>query len=361
MDMSEGRMKMNIVPFRETDLEEASVLLARRHLEDRAHEATLPERFTRPDQAWVEVEKTWKAATGREGSGGGVVARESGRMIGYMIGVPKIDAVWGRSVWVELAGQAIDRSYSAEIYRDMYAALSPSWVALGCLYHVSNLPAHDRDALEAWFDLSFGKEHVYGVRETTAALDGATPVDPTLEIRRAIAADVDLAMELDLVLPAHQARAPVYAILIPYHKEEERQDVLEELQKDDWKTWLAVRDGRLVGIQLYLPAQPGQGIGALPIPDNSCFLGFAATREDEQRRGIGRLLTARGLADASETGYTTCFTDWRATNLLSSRFWTRRGWRPVVYRLSRRLDSRILWSHNQTSPDPWLMHTFSSR
>jgi GNAT superfamily N-acetyltransferase len=99
----------------------------------------------------------------------------------------------------------------------------------------------------------------------------------------------------------------------------------------------------------------------LPIPDNSCFLGFAATREDEQRRGIGRLLTARGLADASETGYTTCFTDWRATNLLSSRFWTKRGWRPVVYRLSRRLDSRILWSHNQTSPDPWLMHTFSSR
>ncbi|MFI5278726.1 MAG: hypothetical protein ACHQ1E_15735, partial [Ktedonobacterales bacterium] len=61
---------MNIVPFRETDLEEASVLLARRHQEDRAHEATLPERFTRPDQAWVEVEKTWKAATGREGSGG---------------------------------------------------------------------------------------------------------------------------------------------------------------------------------------------------------------------------------------------------------------------------------------------------
>lgn len=354
-------MHMHIVPFSEADLEEAVALLARRHQEDRAHEAALPDRFTQPDQARVELEKTWKASTVREGSGGGVVVRDGERMIGYMIGVPKIDEVWGRSVWVDLAGHAIDRSYSAEIYRDMYAALSPSWVALGCLYHVSNVPAHDHDTLEAWFNLSFGKEHVYGVRETATPLDGEAPVDPTVEVRRATAADVDLAMELDLVLPSHQARAPVYSMLFPYNREEERQGVLEELQKEDWKTWLAVRDGRLVGIQIYLPAKPGQGIGALPIPDNSSFLGFAATREDEQGHGIGRLLTARGLADAHETGYTTCFTDWRATNLLSSRFWTRRGWRPVAYRLSRRLDSRILWSHNQASPDPWLVRTFSNR
>jgi GNAT superfamily N-acetyltransferase len=354
-------MHMSIVPFSEADLEEAAALLARRHQEDRAHEAALPDRFTQPDQARAELEKTWKASTVREGSGGGVVARDGGRMIGYMIGVPRIDETWGRSVWVELAGHAIDRGYSAEIYRDMYAALSPSWVAQGCLYHVSNVPAHDRDALAAWFNLSFGKEHVYGVRETASPLGGETPVDPTVEVRRATAADVDLAMELDLVLPSHQARAPVYSILFPYNKEEDRQDVLDELQKEDWKTWLAIRDGRLVGIQIYLPAKPGPGIGALPIPDNSSFLGFAATREDEQGRGIGRLLTARGLADASETGYTTCFTDWRATNLLSSRFWTRRGWRPVAYRLSRRLDSRILWAHNQASADPWLMGAFSNR
>jgi GNAT superfamily N-acetyltransferase len=354
-------MPMTIAPLREADLEEAAALLARRHQEDCVHEATLPARFARPDQAWIELEKTWKASTVREGSGGGVAVREGGRLIGYMIGVPKIDEVWGRSVWVELAGQAIDRSAGAEIYREMYAALSPSWVALGCLYHVSNLLAHDRDALEAWYNLSFGKEHVYGMRETASALDGETPVDPTLEIRRATAADVDLAMELDLVLPAHQARAPVYAVLLPYHKEDERHDILEELRRDDWKTWLAVRNGRLAGIQLYLPAKPGLGIGALPIPEKSSFLGFAATREEEQGRGIGRLLTARGLADASESGYTTCWTDWRATNLLSSRFWTRRGWRPVVYRLSRRLDSRILWSHNQTSADPWRMQPFGNR
>lgn len=351
-------MHMKIVPFSEADLEEASELLARRHQEDCLHEAALPERFTMPDQARIELEKTWNASTVSGGSGGGVVARQGGKMIGYMIGVPKIDEVWGRSVWVELAGHAIDPSYSAEIYRDMYAALSPSWVAQGCLYHVSNIPAHDRDALEAWYNLSFGKEHVYGVRETATPLDGEVPSDPTLEVRRATIDDVDLAMELDLVLPSHQARAPVYSIILPYHKEEERQDVLEELQKEDWKTWLALRAGRLVGIQIYLPAKPGRGIGALPIPDNSSFLGFAATREDEQGHGVGRLLTARGLADGYETGYTTCFTDWRATNLLSSRFWTRRGWRPVVYRLSRRLDSRILWSHTHASPDPWLMRPF---
>jgi hypothetical protein len=116
---------MNTVPFREADLEEASALLARRHLEDCGHEAALPERFTTPTQAWVELEKTWTASTVHEGNGGGVVVREGGRLIGYMLGAPKMDAVWGRSAWVELAGQAIDRRYSAELYRDMYAALSP--------------------------------------------------------------------------------------------------------------------------------------------------------------------------------------------------------------------------------------------
>jgi len=49
-------------------------------------------------------------------------------MIGYLIGVPRIDLVWGRSVWVPLAGHAVDRTYGAEVYRDLYAALSPSWV-----------------------------------------------------------------------------------------------------------------------------------------------------------------------------------------------------------------------------------------
>ncbi|GHO49621.1 GNAT family N-acetyltransferase [Ktedonospora formicarum] len=335
-------MHMQIKPFSQADLEEASVLLARRHQEDCAREPMLPERYSNPSEARVALEKAWEASTIDGVSAGGVMARHDGKLIGYLIGTPKIDEVWGRSVWVEYAGHAIDRAYGAELYRDLYAALSPTWVALGCLYHVANLPASDQEAIEAWFNLSFGKEQVYALRETAPASAFDFPVDPTLEVRRATPADIDLASELDDVLPEHQAQSPVYSVLIPYDREESRQDTLEELANPEWKTWLAVRDGHCAGIQIYLPARPPRGIGEMIVPERCSFLGFAATRQDERGRGVGRALTARGLAEDHASGYTYCLTDWRATNLLSSRFWSHRGWRPVAYRLTRRLDERIL-------------------
>ncbi|HEY7349684.1 MAG TPA: hypothetical protein VH599_15315 [Ktedonobacterales bacterium] len=353
-------MHTKITPFSEADIEEASELLARRHQGDRVHEPALPERFSRPSEARLELEQTWKASTVNGMSAGGVVARQDGKMVGYLIGVPKMNEMWGRSVWVEYAGHALDRSSSAELYRDLYAALSPTWVALGCLYHVTNIPASDQAASDAWFNLSFGKEQVYGLRETAPASSFAVPTDPTLEIRRASPADLDISSQLDEVISFHQSRSPVYSLVMPYDREEARQETLEQLENPEWKIWLALRNGQLVSIQVYLPAQPPRGIGNMVLPEKCSFLGFAATREEEQGQGIGRILTAHGLADDYATGYAFCFTDWRATNLLSSRMWMRQGWRPVAYRLTRRLDERVLWSHAKASPAPWLDKRFAN-
>jgi ribosomal protein S18 acetylase RimI-like enzyme len=60
--------------------------------------------------------------------------------------------------------------------------------------------------------------------------------------------------------------------------------------------------------------------------------------------GIGRALTNHGLTYAFEKGYRNCLTDWRSTNLLSSRFWPSQGFRPVAYRLIRRIDPQIAWA-----------------
>ena len=51
--------------------------------------------------------------------------------------------------------------------------------------------------------------------------------------------------------------------------------------------------------------------------------------------GIGVALTDASLAAAAEDGYTAMVTDWRVTNLLASRFWPTRGFRPAFYRLYR--------------------------
>ena len=71
------------------------------------------------------------------------------------------------------------------------------------------------------------------------------------------------------------------------------------------------------------------------------------TREEARGRGIGRALTRHGLAHARAEGYAGCLTDWHVPNLLSSRFWPPRGFRPVVYRLARRIDPQIAWAHGK--------------
>jgi ribosomal protein S18 acetylase RimI-like enzyme len=309
--------------------------------------------------ARAAIEATWSKP-----EAGGVVALDGGRIIGYLIGVPRIDLVWGRSVWVPLAGHAIDRTLGAELYRDLYAALSPSWVAHGCYAHFALIPATDRPALDAWFALSFGKEQAHAIRETADASTLAPPVDPTLTIRRAGLADLDATLELDDIIPHYQSRAPVYA---PYwfeeyapfgNKEAIHQESLEILQDESAKLWLAFRNERLVGYQLFMPAFPHfDSVDSIMVPEQCSFLAVAATREEEQGRGVGRALTAHGLAAGHATGYTHCLTDWRVTNLLSSRFWPRQGFRPVAYRLSRRLDDRIAWAHRDPSPSPWLPRT----
>jgi predicted N-acetyltransferase YhbS len=55
----------------------------------------------------------------------------------------------------------------------------------------------------------------------------------------------------------------------------------------------------------------------LLVPEQCIKLAMAATREEEQGRGVGRALTAHGLAAAQAAGFTHCITDWRVTNLLS--------------------------------------------
>ena len=68
-------------------------------------------------------------------------------------------------------------------------------------------------------------------------------------------------------------------------------------------------------------------------PDDAGFLGFAAVLPEARGAGIGRVLGTTVLDWAAAEGYSGVVTDWRATNLLSSRTWPKLGWRPTFLRL----------------------------
>ena len=69
--------------------------------------------------------------------------------------------------------------------------------------------------------------------------------------------------------------------------------------------------------------------------DGAVLLTWAVTRPEVRGSGAGVALTEGSFAWAREHGYEVMVTDWRVTNLLSSRFWPRRGFRETFLRLYR--------------------------
>ncbi len=70
-------------------------------------------------------------------------------------------------------------------------------------------------------------------------------------------------------------------------------------------------------------------------PTGAGFLGFAAVLPEARGLGAGRALGEAVLVWARDAGHPTVVTDWRETNLLSSRTWPRLGFRPTFRRLYR--------------------------
>jgi len=64
---------------------------------------------------------------------------------------------------------------------------------------------------------------------------------------------------------------------------------------------------------------------------------IAAVLPQARGLGAGRALGEAVLGWTRENGFASAVTDWRATNLLSSRTWPRLGFRPSFLRLHRRL------------------------
>ena len=322
-----------IVPFESGHLEAAAALLAGRHRAERKESATLPAAFEQPAAALKAIQALWdKPRTA------GVAALDGDQLAGYLIGDEVSDVFTERSGWVRPAGHALAPGTSPDLYHALYAALAEQWVGDGCFAHYVMVMAGNRAMLEAWFALGFGKQQAYGI----CALDKVeAPVATTLDIRQATAADKDAVAAIADNNVRYQTGSPVFAPVPPEYFESLRADYVEAIEEDDSIFWLAFKAGRAVGYQVYYPAETDET--DLLYPDGCIELPAAGTVADERGNGIGTAMTRYAFAHAREAGYRYCVADWRTTNPLASRAWTRAGFAPVAYRLERRLDPRIAW------------------
>ena len=99
--------------------------------------------------------------------------------------------------------------------------------------------------------------------------------------------------------------------------------------------FLSYGGSSLVANFVIVPIEMSNAHSGLARPPGLAHLGYAVTHPDTRGAGAGLALTAAAFAWARERGYPAMVTDWRVTNLLSSRFWPRRGFGETFLRLYR--------------------------
>jgi ribosomal protein S18 acetylase RimI-like enzyme len=312
--------ELEIQPFSEEHLGASAKLLAQRHKRHVEAEPLLANE--------IDFRAEIEALFASDGTAGVVAMREE-QPVGYMLGTPKDESVWGPNVWVDYAGHAAEKP---EVVRDLYAAAAAIWHEKGRDRQYALVPATDPALVDAWFRLSFGAQHAAGIQETPDRTDGAPS---GIIVRRPVADDADAVVELDLALPRHQQLSPVFAPGAPWTVEEAREEFLEDVDNPEVGLFVAEVDGRLVSLLAIVPIEKSSGHTGLARPAHAAFLGFAATLPEARGTGAGLALTNAGLAWAREHGYPVVVVDWRETNLLASRFWPRRGFRRTFLRLYR--------------------------
>jgi ribosomal protein S18 acetylase RimI-like enzyme len=301
---------MAIVPFAEEHVDAAAELLAARH---EAHRAVFPQLPADADYR-AEIEALLEqGATGAFTDGA------------YVLGQPESPERWGPNIWVYAAGHAAS---DPELLRDVWAHAAAAWFEQGIRAHYTLVPATDAPLLDAWFRLGFGAQQAHALIEIP---EREWPTG----VREATEDDIEALVEIGPLLSRHQGRSPVFSSLPEQTADEVRADVLDDFATEGVANLVYEVEGRVVGDFFVCPLELSSAHSGLARPPGASFIGFAIVDPDARGSGAGVALTDASFAWSREHGYETMVTDWRATNLLASRFWPNRGFRTTFLRLHR--------------------------
>ncbi len=311
-------MPLEILPFSDEHLDAAAALLRDSHARHLSAEPLLGD----VDDFRAQVERQWE----REGASG-VLAVRDGAPVGYLVGAEASnDNRGGTRIFTDIAGHATGEP---ELARDLFAAAATRWAEEGQQRYAVVVPAHDAALVDAWFRVGFGLQFAYGVREATAE----PPFDAGVTIRPGRAEDLPHLARLDHELWTHQARSPSFSNLdvpgLDVFEADWEEDTFDS--PDTFWPFMIERDGEVIAEALMYRRPTGD----LRVPDQNVDLAHAATDPAVRGTGAGLALTAFVINWAHEQGFRSITTDWRSVNLLSSRFWPKRGFRSTYLRLYR--------------------------
>jgi ribosomal protein S18 acetylase RimI-like enzyme len=229
---------------------------------------------------------------------------------------------------------------SSSLLADLYAEVGDKWVQEGIYYHFVLAPVAEVEVIQAWYALGFGIEQVHAALDLRMVAPASEP-PPGTSIRRAGPEDAGLLASFSELIWRELVQAPVWALTLPEAVAEIRSGYAELATDPTATVWIAERDGQALGIQGYWEHDNPDPV---LVPEKAVTISVLSTQLEARRQGIQSALTPHGLAHARSAGYVWCETDWRSANRSVARMLPRYGFRPIAYRLVRRIDARIAWA-----------------
>lgn len=233
--------------------------------------------------------------------------------------------------------QGFDRAYRdlRPLVQATVAALNAvaaaEWMSRDLRAQYVVVPSGDPDLPDAWYRLGFGQQQAHAIRAPLLTVRSGEHV----VVRVARRDDIAMLARLDLVLPEHQGLAPTFSAGLTGTYAEALAEWEECFDDQEFQVLVAEHDGQVVGSAVGCALEHSTSHTGPARPENAGFLGFAAVLPEARGLGAGRALGEAVLGWSREAGFDSVVTDWRVTNLLSSRTWTALGWRPTFLRLHR--------------------------
>ncbi|EQB86172.1 GNAT superfamily N-acetyltransferase [Clostridium punense] len=268
----------------------------------------------------------------------GIGAFSNGELVGYIIGEIKIDSRRGRYAWVPYEGMAIRRGQSSELIRNLYAKVSVIWLEQGCFNQYTLVPLGSQEYYEAFLRLSFSIQQVHSIMNMEEYKPFENVAD--IDIRLANKMDSEAMGRMSQIIQYYQSSSPTFEPLLPEVVAQIKAGYRGIVEDDDATVVIATKDMKEVGFQVY-----GTINSDLMSPDDGVELSIAGTYSSEMRSGIGKKLMNEGYKIMKEKGYNNIITDWRITNLASSTFWPKCGFKPIAYRMFRCIDRNVAWAN----------------
>lgn len=260
----------------------------------------------------------------------GVGAFVDDELLGYLFGEIIDSTRVGRYASVVYEGVAVREDQPYELIRLMYSHVSVLWLEQGCYEHSILLPVGNKKYYESFMHLSFAIQQVHAVMSIKEYVP--FDINNNITIRFATEKDRETLGKLSSIISMYQNSSPSFLKLIPEVMDRIKEG-FEGLVDGEDIVFIAERANQALGFQVYEKVPL-----SLMLPDDVINLEVAGTYASQMRSGVGKQLMNEGCKILKSMGYKYIKTDWRITNLSSSTFWPKCGFKNVAYRMSRSID-----------------------